>query len=88
MREQILEIMKRDLIPFPNRQDNLEYTQEDVILIAETFAKLFKYKADKWDKLDAEISKFYEVDEEDLEDYGEGDLCDIGEIASMHLGYL
>ena len=31
--------MRRDLMPFPNRQDNLEYTQEDVILIAETFAK-------------------------------------------------
>lgn len=39
MRNKIKEIMKRDLMPFPNKQDNLEYTEEDVILIAETFAK-------------------------------------------------
>jgi len=39
MREKIKEIIKRDLMPFPNKQDKLEYTEEDVVLIAETFAK-------------------------------------------------
>jgi len=39
MRKQIKKIMIRDLMPYPNKQDNLEYTMEDVILIAETFAK-------------------------------------------------
>jgi len=39
MKDKIKAIMRRDLMPFPNTQDNLEYTQEDVILIAETFAK-------------------------------------------------
>jgi hypothetical protein len=38
-------------------------------------------KARKWDKLDEEISKYYEDD-------AEGDLCDIGEAAAAAFGYL
>lgn len=46
-----------------------------------------KTKADKWDSLDDQISKFY-LDDEDNEEEFEGDLCDIGEIAAMAFGYL
>ena len=44
-------------------------------------------KAKKWDNLDSEIGKFYEVDDKgkDIED---GDLGDIGEKAAMAFGYL
>jgi len=86
MREQILEIMRRDLMPFPNRQDNLEYTEEDVILIAETFAKQFKTKADLWDKLDEKVGKYY--DEDNAEYFDEMGLVSIGEICASSLGYL
>ncbi len=48
-----------------------------------------KIKADKWDKLDVQISNFYlqdmgEFDEND----SEGDLSTIGELAAMAFGYL
>lgn len=42
-------------------------------------------KADKWDKLDEKIGKFYE---DDSEDENEGDLGDIGELAASAFGYL
>lgn len=41
-----------------------------------------KAKADKWDSLEAEITKIYEGPED------EGDLCDIGEKAAMAFGFL
>ena len=94
MREEILKIMVENLNPFPIEGETYEFTQEDVIYIAGLFASKFKAKADKWDKLDAEISKFYKKpnydykDDWNYEDGGEGDLCDIGEIYANHLGYL
>lgn len=47
-------------------------------------------KADKWDKLDEEIGRFYESDWEyaDFADSEAGDLADIGEISAMVFGYL
>lgn len=49
-----------------------------------------KVKADKWDKLDEEIGRFYENNWEKLSDSApeEGDLADIGEISAMAFGYL
>lgn len=51
--------------------------------------KEWKAKAEKWDTLDNEISKFY-FDEEgnELEDGEGGDLIDIGEAAAAAFGYL
>ena len=52
--------------------------------------KKYKSKADKWDKLDEEIGRFYDSDCEELNgsDSEEGDLCDIGEVAAKAFGYL
>jgi hypothetical protein len=60
----------------------MEYTKEQV--------EQWKAKAEKWDKLDEAISKFYcnadgEYDEEEPEQ--KGDLCDIGEAAATAFGY-
>lgn len=46
---------------------------------------IYRNKAEKWDKLEAKISKFYP---EDYDDNVEGDLCDIGEIAATAFGFL
>lgn len=56
-------------------------TKEDILLM-----DLLKIKADKWDALDEAIGNFYL--EEGDEDYNNGDLTDIGEIAAMAFGYL
>jgi len=55
-------------------------TQKELNLIIE--------KAEKWDKLKESILKFYQYDDkgEPIEDVG--DLCDIGEVAAIHLGFL
>lgn len=49
----------------------------------------WKRKAERWDALEKEISKFYldENGDELPEDEG-GDLCDIGEAAATAFGYL
>jgi len=44
------------------------------------------WKAEKWDTLDAEISKYYPDYDEDDED--EGSLLEIGEAAAEAFGYL
>lgn len=44
----------------------------------------YKPKADKWDKLDEEISKYYPEDGSEEE----GDLSYIGEAAAIAFGYL
>lgn len=52
--------------------------------------RVLRIKAEKWDKLDAEIGKFYDdfdEDEANDEDY-EGGLLDIGEAAAIAFGYL
>lgn len=51
----------------------------------------WKKKADKWDALYKEVSKYYcntegEYDEENPE--RKGDLCDIGEVAASRLGWI
>lgn len=46
----------------------------------------YKVKAEKWDKLDDEISKFYREDDEVNDEFG--DLIDIGEAAAIAFGYL
>lgn len=53
--------------------------------------KLMKDKADKWDKLEAEVAKYYcnkegEYDEDEPEE--DGDLCDIGEACASAMGWL
>ena len=55
---------------------------EQAMRWAHEFAEKFKNKAEKWDNLNEKIGIIYED-----EDSG-GDLCDIGEIAAMELGYL
>jgi hypothetical protein len=48
-------------------------------------------KAEKWDLLKQEVSKFYcDIDGEYSEENPEnkGDLCDIGEVAASHLGWI
>lgn len=47
----------------------------------------WKQKAEKWDKLDNDIAKFY-PDESDGEAEKEGDLGDIGEVAARAFGWL
>jgi hypothetical protein len=46
---------------------------------------------DKWHKLNRAISDFYEDYDDDgneIPPKRQGDLCDIGEVAARHLGYL
>ena len=56
------------------------------------YASQFKIKAEKWDKLDDEIGKYYENDtdddEENEDEEFEGSLLDIGETAAIAFGYL
>ena len=56
------------------------------------YAEQFKRKAEKWDKLDEEIGKYYENDtdddEENEDEESEGSLLDIGETAAIAFGYL
>ncbi len=54
-------------------------------------AATLKSKAEKWDKLENEISEFYtDADGEYSEENPkrQGDLCDIGELAAMAFGWL
>lgn len=44
-------------------------------------------KAEKWDKLDAEIGEYY-AEEIDFEDEDTGSLLEIGETAAIAFGYL
>lgn len=51
----------------------------------------YKEKADKWDKLEAEVAKFYcdkdgEYNEDEPEE--QSDLADIGEVCAMAMGWL
>lgn len=49
----------------------------------------YETKAKKYDELDEKISKFYPDDNEDgTEGEGGGDLCEIGEVAAAHFGWL
>lgn len=62
----------------------MNYTQEQI--------ELWKTKAEKWDKLDSQISKCYcnkegEYDEDDTDIEG-ADLCTVGEIAAAAFGWL
>ena len=54
--------------------------------------KKYITKAEKWDKLDDEIGKYYENDtdddQENEDEEFEGSLLDIGETASLAFGYL
>lgn len=54
--------------------------------------KRYITKANKWDKLDEEIGKYYENDidddEENEDEENEGSLLDIGETAAIAFGYL
>ena len=54
-----------------------KYTKEQI--------EIFKEKANKWDALDKKISKFYNEEDDEVND---GDLCDIGEIAAQAFCYL
>jgi len=61
----------------------MNYTKEQI--------EGFKHKAEKWDKLEEQISKFYaDEDGEYSEDEPEqdGDLCDIGELAAIAFGFM
>jgi len=53
----------------------------------ELYAEQFKIKADKWDKLDSDIGKYYEIEEDSMEEE-EGSLLEIGETACIAFGYL
>ena len=58
----------------------MEYTEQQI--------KEWKAKAEKWDKLDAEINKcYYDEDGEELDDEEGGDLITIGELAAEAFGY-
>lgn len=59
----------------------------------ESEIEVWKSKAEKWDRLDAKIGKFYDEEEESEQEYGEqefgdGNLLDIGEAAASAFGYL
>jgi len=62
-------------------------TQAEEMLAEE---KKYITKAEKWDKLDDAIGKYYENDEEEEndDDESEGSLLDIGETAAIAFGYL
>lgn len=47
---------------------------------------ILEIKASSYDILDVKIGKFYKDDGNEPEQ--EGDLCDIGEVAASHFGYL
>ncbi len=48
----------------------------------------WKEKAEKWDKLDAEIGKFYKDEVLEGDEKNEFALMDIGEKAAIAFGYL
>ena len=47
-----------------------------------------KEKADKWDKLDKEITKFYFDEDGNIIEDGDNGLISIGEAAATAMGYL
>jgi len=59
-------------------------TQAEEMLAEE---KKYITKAEKWDKLNDEIGKFYNEEDEDS-DEDEGSLLEIGETACIAFGYL
>lgn len=65
------------------RKENSELKKEIERLKERAEAEIaeLKYKAEKWDSLDAKLAKFYEDD-------SEADLADIGEAAAIAFGYL
>jgi len=66
-------------------------TKDYYLDIEKTQIEKYKNKAEKYDELMREISKFYlDEDGEFTEDNPEntGDLCDIGEIAASHFGFI
>jgi hypothetical protein len=56
---------------------NLELNRDEVTMVLK-----FIKKAEKWDRLDLSISRFYDDEE------AEGYLGDIGEICALQLGYI
>ena len=57
----------------------MSYTEEEI--------RAMKIKADKWDKLEEQIAKFYD-DDNNLDDDSDGGLLTIGEIAATAFGFL
>lgn len=62
-----------------------ELSTETFLTINPEHIKMWKEKAEKWDKLGEKIAEFYP---EDSEGYEGGDLTDIGEAAAMAFGFL
>lgn len=50
------------------------------------YSNQFKEKAEKWDKLDVKIGRFYKEDEDYIQE--DGNFLDIGEVAAIAFGYL
>lgn len=57
----------------------MEYTKDEI--------EVWKQKAEKWDKLEIEIAKYYEGENNEPPEK-DGDLTDIGEQAAMAFGWL
>lgn len=64
-----------------NINPNLELDRDEVLKLS-----MLVIKADKWNKLNEKVDKFY--DEDNTEYYDEMGLVSIGEICASHLGYL
>jgi hypothetical protein len=58
---------------------------KNTIVVDQEEYNVLKAKAEKWDKLDDKISKFYP---EEIGEEPTGDLGDIGEAAAMAFGYM
>jgi hypothetical protein len=58
----------------------------EIMAWLDEYANQYKVKADKWDELDEKIGRFYSEDDDNEDE--EGNLCDIGEVAALCLGYL
>ncbi len=77
----------------PEMIEMMKKTREAVVQKDEMYKSqrilAMKAKAEKWDKLDKEISAYYFDDNDDeLEDEEGGDLLDIGEAAARAFGYM
>ena len=68
-------------------KEQLTYTDDEVIQLMEEYASEFKLKSEKWDQLDNKIGKYYEIEEDSMEEE-DGSLLEIGETACIAFGYL
>jgi len=70
---------ERMILPQHRRKGEIKITQQQI--------NEWRHKAEKWDKLNKQIGKYYNGENNEPPEKN-GDLCDIGEAAATAFGYL